>query len=97
MRLRFSRRAELDVSEIGDFISRDNPSRAFSFVRQRRTRCRQLTRVPEAAPSRPQYGPGVRMTAFGRYLILYVVHQDAVEIRRVMHGARNIDEDDDLE
>jgi len=37
------------------------------------------------------------MTAFGRYLILYVVHQDAVEIRRVMHGARNIDRDDDLE
>jgi plasmid stabilization system protein ParE len=36
------------------------------------------------------------MTAFGRYLILYVVHQDAVEIRRVLHGARNIDRDDDL-
>ncbi len=95
MRLRFSRRAERDIQNIGDFIARDNPSRAFSFVRELRTRCRQLTRVPEASPLRPQYGAGIRMAGFGRYLILYVAHRDMLEIRRVMHGARNLDDADE--
>ena len=33
---------------------------------------------------------GVRMSVFGNYLVLYVVHPDLLEIRRVVHGARNL-------
>ncbi len=35
------------------------------------------------------------MAGFGRYLILYVAHRDMLEIRRVMHGARNLDDADE--
>ncbi len=30
------------------------------------------------------------MVVFGRYLIPYVVHQNLLEIRRVVHGARDL-------
>lgn len=94
MRFRFSRRAEIDIEEIGDFIARDNPVRAATYVRELRIRCQQLASFPEAAPSRSAYGDDVRMVVFGRYLILYVVHQHLLEIRRIVHGARNLADDD---
>jgi toxin ParE1/3/4 len=90
MRFRFSRRAEIDIEEIGDFIARDNPARAATFVQELRAKCKELVRFPEAAPARIELGEGVRMTIFGRYLILYVVREDLLEIRRVVHGARDL-------
>jgi toxin ParE1/3/4 len=96
MRFRFSHRAETDIEEIGDYIAEDNPERAVTFTEELRVRCRKLARFPEAAPARPDYGDGVRVAVFGRYLILYVVHPDVLEIRRVVHGARDVKPGDAL-
>jgi len=89
MQFRFSRRAQNDVAEIAEYIARDNPARALTYVRELRAHCRKLTRFPQAAPIRPAFGEGVRVSAFGSYLIFYVVNRDLLEIRRVLHGARN--------
>jgi toxin ParE1/3/4 len=96
MRFRFSRRATADIEEIGDFIAGESPARAVSFISELRTHCRRLTDFPEAAPQRPEFGDGIRMVVHGRYLILYVVHADLLEIRRVLHGARNLPDIDVL-
>jgi toxin ParE1/3/4 len=96
MRFRFSRRAEVDIEEIGDFIARDNPRRAVTYVAELRERCRRLAEFPEAAPARDEHGENVRMAVFGRYLILYVVHGDFLEVRRVVHGARGSTGDEPL-
>jgi toxin ParE1/3/4 len=98
MRFRFSRRAEADIREIGDFIARDNPTRAASFIGDLRSRCREIARFPEAAPLRPDLSPNlapasggaVRMGPFGAYLIFYAVRDDTVEISRVVHAARDV-------
>lgn len=89
MQLRFSRRAEKDIAEIAEYIARGNPACALTYVRELRAHCRKLTRFPQAAPLRPAFGDGVRVSAFGSYLIFYVVTRDLLEIRRVLHGARN--------
>jgi toxin ParE1/3/4 len=89
LQLRFSRRAEADLVRIADFIARENPERAVSFIGELRLRCRKLIAFPEAAPLRPELGRGVRLKVFRSYLILYVVHADILEIRRVVHGAQN--------
>jgi toxin ParE1/3/4 len=91
MQLRFSRRAERDLEDIADFIARDNPARAISYIRELREHCRRLLVFPQAASLRPELGEGVRLSVFGRYLILYLVHDEALEIRRVVHGARDLD------
>jgi len=39
MRFRFSRQAEIDIEEIGDFIARDNPLDLTPALADRVTRC----------------------------------------------------------
>ena len=90
MRFRFSRRAEADLQDIMAYIARDDPVRAVSFVRELREHCRRLVAFPDAARLRPELGEGVRLVVSGKYVILYVVHLDLLEIRRVVHGARNL-------
>ena len=94
MQYRFSRQAERDIEEIGDFIARDNPRRAITFIAELRDCCRQAAEFPRAAPLRPGLGKGVRCVVFGRYLIFYIVRARVLEIRRILHGARNISTDD---
>lgn len=86
----FSVIAELDLEEIGDYIARDNPERAVSFIQEIRGHCLKITAYPEAAPPRPELCEGIRMVPFGRYLIFYTVHADHVRVERIIHGARNI-------
>jgi toxin ParE1/3/4 len=90
MRFRFSRRAEADLEEITAYIARDNPARAVTYVRELRDHCRGLVAFPEARPLHPELGEGVRLGVFGNYIVLYVVHPDVLEVRRVVHGARNL-------
>jgi toxin ParE1/3/4 len=96
MRFRFTRRAERDIEEIGDYIARDNPRRAVSFIRQLRLQCRKLAEFPEAHALRHELGRDVRVAVHGRYLIFYVAYPERVEIVRVLHGARNITDLDSI-
>lgn len=89
LQFRFSRRAEVDLGNIADYIARANPERAVSFLGALRLQCRKLVAFPESAPLRPELGEGVRLKVFRNYLILYVLHPDTLEIRRVVHGARS--------
>jgi plasmid stabilization system protein ParE len=42
-----SAEAEHDLEAIGDYIARDNPHRAISFIRELRTKCLDLADVSE--------------------------------------------------
>lgn len=86
----FSPLAEQDLEEIGDYIARDNPDRALSFIREIRGQCAKITHNPRAAPLRPELGTGIRMVSFWRYLIFYTFDSDLIRIERILHGARNI-------
>lgn len=77
----FSPLAEFDFEEIGDYIARDNPSRAVSFVREIRERCVKIAANLEAAPLRCALGEGIRMALFGRYLFFYTA--DSISVRIV--------------
>ena len=94
MRCRFSPLAELDLEEIGDYIARDNPRRALSFIEEIRARCFLILQTPYGSPLREDLAAGVRVAPFGRYLIYYTVHEDANEVRieRILHSARDIDQ-----
>ena len=89
MRFCFTVMAERDIEEIGDYIARDNPARAVTFIEALTAQCRRLTEQPAAAPLRPELGDGVRMTLFGAYLVFYSFDADELRVIRVVHGARN--------
>ena len=73
--------AELDLEEIGDYIVRDNPRRAISFIGEIRDRCFLILQTPQGSPLREDLCAGVRVAPFGRYLIFHTVHEDADEVR----------------
>lgn len=45
MRLFFSPKAALDPEEIGDYIARDNPQRALSFLSELEDHCHQVEKM----------------------------------------------------
>jgi len=89
-RLELSPLAERDIEEIGDWISRDSPQRAFRFIRSLREKCGVLRERPEAAPARPELGQGIRVLRHRNHLIFYRIEKDAIRVERVLHGARDL-------
>jgi len=92
MRCFFSPLAETDLEEIADYIARDNSRRALSFVGEIRERCKKIEAFPEAAPLHSEYGEGVRVIPFGRYLIFYTVQPEEIRIERILSAWRNLPE-----
>jgi plasmid stabilization system protein ParE len=90
MKLVFAAAARRDLHSIGDWIARDNPRRAVTFVDELEQHCAKLAARPHIHPvlfRREQ--TGLRKAGHGSYLILYRIAADAVEIVRVLHGAQD--------
>ncbi len=91
-RLLLSPRAAADLEDIAEYIARDNPERAATFVEELEAKCRAVAAAPDIYPARPDLAPGLRMAVHGRYLVLFreLPGQSAVRVERVLHGARNL-------
>ena len=89
MRCEFTARAEADLESIGDYIAKDNPLRAVTFIQEVRKRCYDIAKTPLVAPLMPEYGEGMRRVPFGRYLIFYSIGDQAVIVEHVRHSARH--------
>lgn len=90
MIVRFTIDARTDLRSIGDYISRDNPRRARSFVRELRSRAATLSDMPERFPVvRAHAKSGIRRLGHGDYLIFFRVEAGSVQILRILHGARD--------
>lgn len=82
--------AEYDLEAIGDYIARDNPKRALSFLQELRSKCLGLADMPERFPLVPRYETeGVRRRVHKDYLIFYRVEQEKVVIIHILHGEQN--------
>ena len=82
--------AETDLEEIGDWIARDDPRRALTFVAEIRETCERLAESPRAFPVVPQHGNrGIRRRVFRNYLIFYREQPERVDVLRILHGARD--------
>ena len=88
--LRISPRAAADLEEIGDYISRDNPARAVSFLEELYAAAERACENPAAYPLRPDIAPGIRTAIHGQYLIFFRVLPLEVRVERVLHGARHL-------
>ena len=91
MRSIFLPAAVTDLEGIGDYIARDNPRRAISFVAELRRQCVKLTCSPEGYRQRPELGDSIRSCAYGNYVIFFTIQADALLIVRILHGAMDIE------
>jgi toxin ParE1/3/4 len=91
MRLVFRPEAEADLTDIHDHIAGDSPVRAKRFVTLLRERCGALRQHPRMGRARDELRPGLRSLPVERYLVIYRVLEDAVEVVAVVHGSRDIE------
>jgi len=88
MILEFTSEAESDLEQIADYIAKDNPRRALSFVRELRSKCEDLVNSPNGFALVPRYEHhGIRRRVHGNYLIFYRAENAKVVIVHVLHGA----------
>lgn len=83
---------EQDLIEIFRYISRDNAPAAEKLVRAINSKCELLARSPMIGRARPELRSDLRSVPYGAYLILYRIIDGGVEIVRVVHAARNLDD-----
>ncbi|WP_175964402.1 type II toxin-antitoxin system RelE/ParE family toxin [Burkholderia pyrrocinia] len=93
MIVRLSDFAIAELEAIADFIARDNPQRAVTFVREIRDKCLGFAGMPLAFPLVPRFERhGVRHRVYGNYQIFYRVVGDPptrIDILHILHGARD--------
>jgi toxin ParE1/3/4 len=86
--VRFTDEAARNLEALGDYIARENPSRALIFIRDMHITCMNLAELPNRFPLVPRYEKfGIRRRVCGDYLIFYRVEADQVTILHILHGA----------
>lgn len=83
-------RAEDDLIDIWLTIAADNAKAADILLDRIDVACASLAVFPELGPARPDLDTELRYMVVARYVILYRLISDGVEIVRVAHGARHL-------
>ena len=96
--VRLTPKADSDIDACFAWIAKDNQAAALRFLDAIELTCDTLSRMPGIGSPRYTEIPlvhGVRMLAvedFENYLLLYLEHEDCIDVIRVLHGARDIPE-----
>ena len=92
--IRYLRTAETDLIDIFDYIQKDNPSAAVQQLERFDQSISQLSRNPYLGVMPKDDRLKIlryRILIIDKYLVFYVVKTKTVQIRRVIHGARQYD------
>lgn len=90
MRVAILPSADRDLNAIYDWIAEDDAEAAARHVRRLAAAALSLRDFPMRGMARPEIGAGARSLIVGRYLVLYRVSGERVEIVRFVHGAREV-------
>ncbi len=82
--------ARQDLLAIWEYLAKDNEAAADRVLDSLDARMQRLADHPLLGPARPDIAPDLRYLVSDNYLILYRILPAAVEIVRVLHGARNL-------
>lgn len=83
--------AELDILEIWEFIAAESVSAADRWVDDLDEKSSLWATQPMMGRARDELAPGIRSLPFGRYVVFFAPLPDGIDVVRVMHGARDID------
>lgn len=92
MRIRRLPRAIRDVDEIWQWIAAEDEVAADNWAARITKATDRLVDFPASGAPRPELGADARSIVVGRYVVLYRVGPESVDILRVVHGARDLGE-----
>jgi toxin ParE1/3/4 len=82
--------AEVDLLEIGTLIALDSEKNAEAFVAKLREKANAIAQMPRIYRLRPDFGPDLRSAVLGKYLLVFRIVPEGIEILHVVHGARDL-------
>lgn len=89
--IRYLSTAEKDLTEIFEYIMKDNPSAAKGLLEEFDESISRLSSAPDLGiiPKDERLKKlGYRILIIRKYLVFYVIKSDFIQIRRIIHGAR---------
>lgn len=90
-RVEFSEAAEEDLCDIVEYIAKDKPTAARTWLASIRERCDMLASNPELGAVRPGYGvEGCKSFSAGSYVIFFRNTKSGIEVARIIHGSRDL-------
>jgi len=89
VKVRITQAAFADLRDIGHWIALDDPERAIAFVQELAEKCLRLSDRAFLYPTAPEAGPRRQERRHRKYLILYHVGAETIEVLHVVHGSRD--------
>jgi toxin ParE1/3/4 len=91
-RFELTERARRDLKEIWSYIAENNASSADKTLRELAKKFDLLAQNPKIENSHGEFIVNLLSFPFKNYLIFYFPIENGVEIYRVIHGARNVED-----
>jgi toxin ParE1/3/4 len=85
-------RAELDLLDIWDYIAEDSPDRADDFLDRLESKLVALAQNPGLGKKRSELLPELRSFPIGNYVVFYQQIDGGIDVIRLLHGSRDIEE-----
>ncbi|MGK0238929.1 MAG: toxin ParE1/3/4 [Candidatus Pelagisphaera sp.] len=89
-KLVISNEAISDLDEIWDYIARDSPMKADSFINKIYQRCVDLSELDGVGRTRVELYPNFLSVPFRKYVIFFQRTESGLQIVRILHGARDL-------
>lgn len=90
-RLLFRPLAETDLKDIWDYIATDDPNQAEKIIRDIYSKLGTVAHNPYIGRARPEIEAALRSFPIGRYVAFYCPLQDGIDVFRILHGSRDIE------
>ncbi|TAN46651.1 MAG: type II toxin-antitoxin system RelE/ParE family toxin [Methylococcaceae bacterium] len=87
-----TRKARSDLLSIWSYIAEDNPDAADKLLDAIDKKCALLGENPRLGQARADIAPAMRHFPVKNYLILYQERPSGIEVVRVIHGSRDLNE-----
>jgi toxin ParE1/3/4 len=84
--------AELDLLDIWEFIAENSPDRADEFLDRLEGKLQTLALHPGMGKRREELLAGLRSFPMGNYVVFYREIDDGIDVIRILHGSRDIEE-----
>lgn len=84
--------AEQDMIDIWAYIAKDQIINADRFIERLQQKLNSLTELGEIGTKRDNVIKGLRSIPFHNYVLFYRVNEETLEVVRVLHGSREIDQ-----
>jgi len=88
----YSTESKADLRDIWDYIARDSSFQADRLILRFRAKLEYLAKWKTIGRQRPEFTTGCRSYPFGNYCFYFRPTDSGIEVLRILHSARDLDQ-----